>query len=379
MQHPDSVRLLEAREAIYESALDPCLWPNALSLLGSVVGAHSGCISAPTYEAELGLVESGFAWGVDLERADHFARNCGELDPWSKAIAAKGLHVPGQSVVGSDLCDERALKHGPWWEGYFKPFGNGDLLAMFCRPPPGSSALVASLALHRGPGEAPFTHHDALSLEALRPDIERAMRASLALASAKRQLGLARETLDALSAGVFLVDVNGAVIEANAAGERLLACGAPVKLSQGALAMADAAHDDLLRALIAQAAKCGRGGEAIVADDVRGRFAVTVTPLSRARFDVPRALVMVANTLSHVAEGAEPLRHRFGLTQAEIEIAALLAQGRSVAAISAARGVARETTRGQLKSLFDKLGVRSQVAAAALIATTLSLGLPGPD
>jgi DNA-binding CsgD family transcriptional regulator len=71
-------------------------------------------------------------------------------------------------------------------------------------------------------------------------------------------------------------------------------------------------------------------------------------------------------------EAAVPLDDRlralYSLTAAEARVAGAVAAGQSAADISDRFGVSRETARSQIKSVFDKAGVRSQSAFIRLAA-----------
>lgn len=54
------------------------------------------------------------------------------------------------------------------------------------------------------------------------------------------------------------------------------------------------------------------------------------------------------------------LQRLFGLTPSEAEMTALLAQGQSLEAIAAARGVCLDTVRTQLRAVFKKTGMHRQ-------------------
>src|SRR5574338_89390 len=61
------------------------------------------------------------------------------------------------------------------------------------------------------------------------------------------------------------------------------------------------------------------------------------------------------------------LQRLFGLTPAEAEMTALLAQGRSLEAIAAARGVRVDTVRAQLRTVFRKTGMHRQGELASAV------------
>ena len=65
------------------------------------------------------------------------------------------------------------------------------------------------------------------------------------------------------------------------------------------------------------------------------------------------------------------LQAAFGLSEAEARLAAQLASGEALERITAQFGIAKETGRGQLKSIFAKTGVHRQAELVALLAPLL--------
>jgi DNA-binding CsgD family transcriptional regulator len=61
------------------------------------------------------------------------------------------------------------------------------------------------------------------------------------------------------------------------------------------------------------------------------------------------------------------LRARFGLSPAEAQIALAVAGGATVRAVAASRGASVLTVRSQLKAIFRKVGVKSQVQLVSLV------------
>jgi DNA-binding CsgD family transcriptional regulator len=64
----------------------------------------------------------------------------------------------------------------------------------------------------------------------------------------------------------------------------------------------------------------------------------------------------------------EELCTRFGLTQAEADVASQFVNGGSIPEIAASRGVAESTIREQMKSIYRKTGVSRQVDLIRLLA-----------
>jgi DNA-binding CsgD family transcriptional regulator len=73
------------------------------------------------------------------------------------------------------------------------------------------------------------------------------------------------------------------------------------------------------------------------------------------------------------------LRRGFGLSQAEAEVAAALAQGHHLDEIAASRHASLETVRAQLKSVFAKLEVSTQAQLVSRVASLCGLPPPRPQ
>ena len=70
------------------------------------------------------------------------------------------------------------------------------------------------------------------------------------------------------------------------------------------------------------------------------------------------------------------LRAQFGLSRAEAAICTLLAEDLSVNDIADLRGVATDTVRAQLKTIFEKTGLNKQGQVINLVAALGRLGPP---
>jgi DNA-binding NarL/FixJ family response regulator len=68
---------------------------------------------------------------------------------------------------------------------------------------------------------------------------------------------------------------------------------------------------------------------------------------------------------SGTLEAAELLRQRYGLTRREVEVARLLADGKSNAAIAAALHISAHTARHHTQRVLSKLKVHSRAEAGA--------------
>jgi DNA-binding CsgD family transcriptional regulator len=81
-----------------------------------------------------------------------------------------------------------------------------------------------------------------------------------------------------------------------------------------------------------------------------------------------RILVMLTDLEANTAATAAELERLFDLSHAESHVAALLGQGHDPSEIARRRNVAVDTVRGQLKSIFRKLGAGRQSDVVSLLA-----------
>ena len=103
------------------------------------------------------------------------------------------------------------------------------------------------------------------------------------------------------------------------------------------------------------------------------------------RPDLERASLLIFAPAAAAAEMWQHLRARFSLTPAEVRLARKLGEGLSLSEAAEGLGVSLATVRNQLRSIFDKVGVRRQsdlirlFADLSQVAGVLAQGLPKPD
>ncbi|HXX03865.1 MAG TPA: helix-turn-helix transcriptional regulator, partial [Xanthobacteraceae bacterium] len=171
------------------------------------------------------------------------------------------------------------------------------------------------------------------------------------------------------------VDRFGAVVDANGAVEEILddhlyidqgrrLCAPDAKagaLLQSLFEQLRLAPDDLPIAALPMIVR--RGG--------KGPVVIRVLPVPGAAsgpFGGARALLTLTAIEPKPGPDASVISDVFGLTRAESDIAALVAQGRSLAAIADGRGIARVTVRNQLRTIFAKTRTHRQSELVALLS-----------
>ncbi|MGC8731685.1 MAG: helix-turn-helix transcriptional regulator [Halothiobacillaceae bacterium] len=227
------------------------------------------------------------------------------------------------------------------------------------------------LSLKRRHRLGPYDRRDALLLDRTLHDLRAAAR-------------IARATLDARAEGMasLLAQRGRHVIELDGAGRPRPGPwigdtdrASPLTIAGRRLSAAEpaeqAALDHAVAAAITRPARLGlalltaRGGE---------RYVLQVHPVPGGLRDLFLSAAALAVLIPRDPAAAHPtpestcLAAAFGLTDREVEIAALLSRGHDLPTIARESGLRPETVRTYLKVVFEKTGTRRQAELVALLA-----------
>jgi DNA-binding CsgD family transcriptional regulator len=188
----------------------------------------------------------------------------------------------------------------------------------------------------------------------------------------------ALEAFEVSGTAVVLINRHGGIFLANQSALQLLVGGVQIKEGQldvkdsRAMALLNAAINDLLRrrpgGLSAPVALPRTGSSPLLAYPVR--------PSSKAANPLAdcQAMIVLIDPDAIRKPPEETLRLVFRLTYAEARLGAQLALGESLETVAERLGIAKETSRSQLKSIFAKTKVNRQSALVAMLSTLLLEG-----
>jgi DNA-binding CsgD family transcriptional regulator len=202
----------------------------------------------------------------------------------------------------------------------------------------GGGLLWAGLAMHRDRGEAPFSLSDREVLRRLIPTVVDGLRHSLFH-------GAPVEGNDSWIEAPAVIMVTAAGFEASSAGLAAID-------DLGGLD-----HGDLPTSMLSVVGSVRSGAPAAMVRtrDATGRWVtIRAAPMSDGTTVVLSVTATSAVELFPLATGA------FGLTRREQEVADLVLQGASTAAIAKALVLSPHTVQDHLKSIFRKFGVASR-------------------
>lgn len=358
-------------EAIYSGIADGAETERAIRGAIDRLGASGGnihVVGAQTLETRYFV---GFGEGYTDEAVSAF------LDHWQYANAhreamRRALLKHGASVY---LChehiSERDWQRAAYFQEFFSKIGQRWLAGGMIRL--GHEAEV-SIAFSRALGANPFGTEEGRFIQKLLPHVERASRVAMKLG----RLGASAPV--PLTAGLMIANTPSALLAAdgaiewmNPSGQVLLETCPLLTQSQNYLSLIEPSEDAIFKRAISQAINKDVLNGAperltLYTDSEAFEFEIVPAslPSSALMGAVSVALVMIRRKGISL-ETAERLRDLFGFTEAEAELAILVAEGRSIDEAAQARGVKTSTARAQLRSVFSKADVSRANALAAKV------------
>ena len=222
--------------------------------------------------------------------------------------------------------------------------------------------------------------HGLRLFKLLSPHICRALAICDALDICALRSAMLEKTLDGLSAGVFLTARDGQVVYMNAAAERQVRAGQPIRLEDKRLS----AVNPVARAALAQAIDAAmRGGaepscnspSVAIPDDTGAGGGYVATPLpiengerNGRRTPLAASVAVFMQDPDHVPlMPGEAFARLHGLTGAELRVLLALAQGRGGMESAEMLGITEPTVRTHLQRIFSKTGTTRQSDLLSLL------------
>jgi DNA-binding CsgD family transcriptional regulator len=360
-------------QLIYEAAIDADKWPAFLRQWSLAVGAQGTAVVVHDLNGRNGSIDANV--GFDPESLRIYQNHYAALNPW--VARSQHLFLPGNVVNCDDLISPQELTQTEFYAGWLRPndFFHSYGGAITCK-----DGIVSYVTAMRSRRAGAFEEQELTLLRILIPHLECAARLHLRVAGLQGQLAVTAEALDRMDRGVLITDSEGKILVGNALASKILSHCDGLKCSGGHLTCPASSESHRMKLMLAAAAAITAGhskhaGTSMTVSRPSGRRSLElfISPLrkrSAGWMKVSGVLVVItdpddAGELSH-----EALKELFGLTPAEVRLASALGAGMSLARAAESFGVAVETVRTQLKSIFLKTGTKRQSELARLLATS---------
>jgi DNA-binding CsgD family transcriptional regulator len=368
MSHDE--RLTRLIATIYDAALDGALWPEALAGIADFVdGRVGGLLTKDSARRE---VNAHWHAGGDPHYLRLYAETYSRLGP----VATSPPGTVEQIVNIPDLVPYDEFRRGRFYREWAEPQGWVDV-AVVLLDKSATGCAYLSMSRDRETGMVDATMRERMAL--IVPHVRRAVLVGKSIAFKQAETATFMDVLDGLSVGLFLIDANGGIVHANAAGSNMLGAGDLLRSIGGRLVAGNAQVEHSLRETAAAAANGDQevGTRSIVvplrARDEE-RYVAHMLPLSGgARGRVGAAYSAAAALFVRKAELQYPsppevIGRTFDLTPAELRVLLGIVQIGGVPEVAAAFGIADTTVKTHLGRLYAKTGTARQADLVKLVA-----------
>lgn len=369
-------QLSEIIGLIYDCALHPAKWGEALEALGNAFQSVALILTLNDLERDQALVDRSVGWDPEWRqrRDQHLPEVHACLNEWFSITPS--LDEP---FVASRHLAKDYIAQSPYVREVLNPLGISDVMHLFLMRTP---AHVSELVVMHHEGKGLATEREIQLAALLLPHLRRSVTISGVLDAKELERDYLAETLDRIDVGVILTAEDGSVLHSNTAGTEILRESTILLVDRGALATRrPAATRELRRAISLAGRDETRVGSAGIAVRLDGTDAAPasahVLPLisSMSRKPGPNkavAAVFIGRPPKWEA-AAKLVSSTFGLTAAEKRVLTELLSGNTLTAAARSLDISVNTAKCQLNCIFSKTGVHRQPDLARLAMQTITM------
>ena len=364
----DRQRLSDLISAVYDAAIESSLWENAIERVAGFVGGAGGGL----FCKDVGAVHASIPHRVGFQVPLPVAL-------FQQIYPAAEGHFLGdleQPIATTDLMSSGELTASELYRQWAEPQGLVDFLSAVVER---STISAAIFGVFRHQRNGVVDDHARRQMKLIAPHIRRAVLIGRMFEFKGAEVATFVDTLDGLSAGMYLVDANGRLIHANAAGHALLAESDILRSLGGRLVAREAQTDRALREVFAAAgqgdAALGTRGIAVPLSGKDGeRYIAHALPLTsgaRRRAGVvstAAAALFVRKASLAVPSASRAIGSAFKLTPTELRVLMAIVEVGGVPEVASAFGIADTTVRTHVTHLFEKTGTSRQADLVKLVA-----------
>jgi DNA-binding CsgD family transcriptional regulator/PAS domain-containing protein len=354
--------------SVYDAALNPMLWGQALARIAAFVDGQPGALAATDLIGE--FVKAGHHVGPDLQYMQMQAEAYGDFD----LLATMPLVEIGQFEGLPGLHDE-CCNNGTIRLDWARP--QGDVAAAGLETSQGSCKFLSVLRNEaRDTANATIDDDMRRRMSLVAPHARRAVLIGKAIDQKANEAAAFADILDTLSAGLFLIDIDGQIVHANAAGREILDANDFLGLNDGHLVTRDTVNGTS-QDLFANGCDLQIGSKGIalplIARDGECHVA-HVLPLGPGVGHRPggpttvAAAVFVFRATLETPSSPDVIRRAYQLTPAELRVLLAIVNVGGIPEVATALGVADSTIKTHVRRLFDKTGAGRQADLVKLVA-----------
>lgn len=348
-----------AIEKLYSASADPNDWPEALHAFEDLSGSVGAVIGfVPKRQGDPGFNLAG------RFTAEQCATYTTQFQPVCRRTRHMIEHPEVQVHYDALLITEREMDSDPVYDW----FGKHDLRYFVGCALPEMRDYHPVFTLQRSPLQGHVQERDIQLFKLMVPHMSKALALADQLGTLRTFSRFSAVVLNAMPQAVFAIDDRRTVIFANLAAEVVLNEQDGLAIIDATLITTEVAEQSRLDSIIVQAlsasGKTSSGWARISRPSGRAPYAVFAAPINLTDDELTsngaRVLLFIYDLARQPQADPEMLSCVFGLTEAEVGIARMLAAGHNLESAAAMAGVQPSTARAHLKAIFHKTGLHRQ-------------------
>ncbi len=362
----ESAEALETIELLYQAAVDPTLWPEALHRFALATGGFGTAMIPITPGCSAGLVVSPDL----LESRAEYDREWYRHDTRVARIHSRKLS--NGVCCESQLFTKDEIARDPLRQEFCSAYGMGSFAAHLVSPLPN---FVVAFSVMRAVERGEFEKRELTTLDLLGRHAARALVISTHLAAARGNGSALALALARFDCAAFVVDHACNVIFANEAAEVLLGDG--LTIYRGCLGASCKENRDAFARFMQSVLRTDSNPntiEPIALPRPSGHRplivqAIPVAPDGR-ELALPvgaAALVLVIDPERSREQNSERELRLLGLTASEARLAALIGRGLSRGEAAEQLGLSPATVSDTVKDIYAKLDIKRQAELVRLV------------
>ena len=377
--HIPDAALHHAIGLVYDSALDPAVWPTALEAMAGLIGGCSSGIMVhdpARREIRLAMVWNNLPDWPKWRRL--FEEKYAAIMPFYESLAKFEIGAVHNTADMADMVGLKDYYQHAFFQEWAFPSGLRDNIACVLMK---SANRFATFTIHTSTERDLIGPRELAVGRLLVPHVRRAVVVGDLLNMTASTASILQATLDTLSAAVVVTDAEGRVIHSNKAGDAMLRTDDLLGTEDGVLRAGQPQATQALLLAIGQTDapvdRIGSNGIGVPLRHTDGSPAIAhVLPLARGgthRDWGPRATAAVfVAPVEYAPPTADALIALYGLTAMEARVMMQIAAGRKRAEAAAVLGIANSTTKTNLDRVFGKTGTKDQAGLARLVLALAS-------
>jgi DNA-binding CsgD family transcriptional regulator len=363
-------------DQIYGAVADPARWPALLVNISDHIDSIGGML---VYNAPPGGKNLMVLGRLNPEYTAVFHKYH-VWNPWTLAMKDQPFDC---AIVSGSLVDRRIVHKTAFYADVLAPQKIEDMLCISHRAFAADGG-VGGIGFGLSVRGVEHAGENRRRLQRLVPHLCRALDATLRLGplvDGSRQLV---RVLQLMPNAALLLDGKARIVHANAAAEQLLRDADGLTcVTNGGLQLAAVLPNQsaALSRTLARALQVADGSDDVLGEPLRltrmsgaSPLLVVPVPLPQPAFPLwelsesPRVMVLIVDPSTRNPAAASVLQTTFGLTNAEARVATLVGGGLSGPQTAHALRISPATVKTHLARCFEKMGIRSQVELARILA-----------